>query len=865
MSEELLQRPVLGKIGKWDFINIVQTSLKQLKDEGLLKNISYPKYDNRKPDGLIVYKGEVLALVSNKVPKKLNKEKEIKDWVDVVKALNAKLLIITDVVSKTYWVNALTGNTIKDENGNEINTLFDIESDAVPKLIEQILDSVDKTTDQLKKIELKEPTKLARSVWQDIWIASADNPEVCLYTFVELFVFKYLSDLGILTGFNSFDRLLGLYSTNTDEEVLDYYATNIRKEIKNKFETNPEDGTTIINGSTFVNKKGEAVSGYSTAFKKVLLKFKAYEDEYGKFDHIHYEFKSKLFETFLKESISKKNWGQYFTPLKVVRAIVKMAKSDVKENASICDPACGVGKFLLEIFGDNPNKYYYFQNDQLKKKINLIGYDKGFEDKEQKTIILAKSNMLIYLSSLIREYSKNCSEFSTLFNETFKLQTKSVLGTLYFPTKDSYNLILTNPPYVVDGSTNIKDEIKKAHLQYHYNISCLGIEGLFVQWIIKALKPDGKAFIVLPQGVFDRIPDRKLRKYITDECIIDGIISLPKKTFFRNPKKTYVLAITKKGASEKDKAKIQEEPVFTYLVSTIGETLDIYRFELPNNNDLESAANLFNQFKNDKHHFKTEDPRCRIHPAKIFTDSQDNWDIDKLWSKDEKVHLGIEKQQNVLSVQEYVDSITKYNEILDKYKREISNLIDEKNKYIYAEISLLDNKYFQLTRGKRITRREINANIGDIPVYSSSQDESSVLGYMSESYLKENDLRLFDSPAILFNLDGSVGYSFIRNKPKYSFIDVVAALRPLDKNIDMEYLRIQLEKGIALSGASYSTKLYFGKIANYKITIKIPVDNKGKFDLALQKRLAQKYNLFHAIKTGMQERTKYLVETNIIF
>jgi len=862
MSEELLQRSVSEKIGKWTFINIVQTSLKQLKDEGLLKNISYPKYDNRKPDGLIVYKGEVLALVSNKVPKKLNKEKEIKDWVDVVKALNAKLLIITDVVSKTYWVNALTGNTIKDEDGNDINALFDIDSNGIPKLIEQILDSVDNTNDHLKKIELKEPTKLARSIWQDIWIASADDPEVCLYTFVELFVFKYLSDLGILTGFNSFDHLLGLYSTNTDEEVLDYYATNVRKEIKNKFETNPEDGTTIINGSTFVNKKGEAVSGYSTAFKKVLLKFKAYEDEYGKFDHIHYEFKSKLFETFLKESISKKNWGQYFTPLKVVRAIVKMAKSDVKENTSICDPACGVGKFLLEVFEDNPNKYYYFQNNQLKKKINLIGYDKGFEDKEQKTIILAKSNMLIYLSSLIKDHSKNCSEFSKLFNETFKLQTKSVLGTLFFPTKDSYNLILTNPPYVVDGSTNIKDEIKKAHLQYHYNIGCLGIEGLFIQWIIKALIPDGKAFIVLPQGVFDRIPDKKLRKYITDECIIDGIISLPKKTFFRNQKKTYILAITKKGGSEKDKADIQKDPVFTYLVSTIGETLDVYRFELPNN-DLDIAANLFNQFKNDKHHFKTDDKRFKLQPAKMFTHSQNNWDIDRLWSTEEKVALGIETQRTIVSVKEYAGLIEKYEGMLNKRKKDILGLTDEDGKYKFVDLSLLDKNHFELTRGKRITRKEINSNPGDICVYSSSQDEASVLGYISEPYLVNHDLRLFDKPAILFNLDGSVGHCFIRSAPKYSFIDVVAALRPLDKNIDMNYLRFELERQIIASGASYQSKLYFGKIANYGIKIRIPITEDGQFDVELQKELAQNYTLIAAIKAELQSQTKYLAEAQV--
>ena len=56
---------------------------------------------------------------------------------------------------------------------------------------------------------------------------------------------------------------------------------------------------------------------FSTKFLSVLMIF-------GTLENIDYDFKSKLFETFLKESISKKNWGQYFTPLKVVRAIVNM-------------------------------------------------------------------------------------------------------------------------------------------------------------------------------------------------------------------------------------------------------------------------------------------------------------------------------------------------------------------------------------------------------------------------------------------------------------------------------------------------------------------------------------------------------------
>ena len=102
-----------------------------------------------------------------------------------------------------------------------------------------------------------------------------------------------------------------------------------------------------------------------------------------------------MFETFLKESISKKNWGQYFTPLKVVRAIVKM--TDIVPGMKFCDPACGVGKFLLEPILEDMNKYYTVENGQLKRNVTLVGYDKGFDKEEQKTIILAKANMLIYV------------------------------------------------------------------------------------------------------------------------------------------------------------------------------------------------------------------------------------------------------------------------------------------------------------------------------------------------------------------------------------------------------------------------------------------------------------------------------------
>ncbi len=192
-------------------------------------------------------------------------------------------------------------------------------------------------------------------------MAAGATPENCLYSFVELFIFKYLSDLGILKDHRSYDFVMKMFENENEQVVLEYYDDQIRKHIKKDlFPVTTEDNTTIINGTIFVSKDEKAVEGYGSVFKKILKKFGDEKEGGGELKNIDKDFKSKLFETFLKESISKKNWGQYFTPLKVVRAIVKMAESDIKPDITICDPACGVGKFLLEplLINNNIEDFY---------------------------------------------------------------------------------------------------------------------------------------------------------------------------------------------------------------------------------------------------------------------------------------------------------------------------------------------------------------------------------------------------------------------------------------------------------------------------------------------------------------------------
>jgi hypothetical protein len=64
------------------------------------------------------------------------------------------------------------------------------------KIIKRILDSeISDKNSEFKDTIFVDPTNLAKSVWQDIYVATGKEPEKCLYNVVEIFIFKFLSDL----------------------------------------------------------------------------------------------------------------------------------------------------------------------------------------------------------------------------------------------------------------------------------------------------------------------------------------------------------------------------------------------------------------------------------------------------------------------------------------------------------------------------------------------------------------------------------------------------------------------------------------------------------------------------------------------
>ena len=853
MSEELLQRGLKNppRFGRWDFYNIGSTTVKTLKEHGIIRNVNYGDEEKKKVDALLVQKKNVIAVIEYKKPSEFKtaeqKKKAITQELEVARKLNAHIFIATDT-KETIWINVLTGNRIKDENSKELRINFDLKNEKLPDLYEKIIASINEKNDQIKPKELVNPTDLARSIWQDIWIASGESPTNSLYTFVELFIFKYLSDLGVLKGNFNFYQLYNSFKDNSVDEVLEIYAKSIRPQIKKLFPESSIDKTTVVNGSVFITHDGSADNRFSLLFKKVLTKFY----DYGKLEYIDYDFKSKLFESFLKESISKQNLGQFFTPLNVVRAIVEMAKDDIKAGYKICDPACGVGKFLLEAVKKHSD-FYEIKQEVLHPKVEIFGFDKGFEGKgeEQKTIIMAKANMLIYFSDLLKENPAITKEFAKLFNDSFKLKTNSILGTLADPVENEYDLILTNPPYVTTGVSALKEEIRKnGALSNYYKLLGAGAEGLFMEWIVKALKPNGKAFVVLPENFFFRPTDSNLRSFILEHCFIDGILSLPKKTFFSTVQQTSILCITKKNSIKE----IQKQPVFTYLISEIGEGRDVNRFSIEQD-DLKEAVELFRGFKGSPEYFikNNTDERCKTIPIKWFVENISGWSIEKLWTKEEKINLGINETETLVNLTDYKASIQDALENIENLKNELDTLTELPKNINYISKTL--DEIFEFESGNSVlTQLHINKNKGEYVVYSAKTKSEGVFGYINTYD--------FDTECIQITTNGVyAGTVFYRPQHRFSINGDARLLIKKHENLDYQYLLKELKEAFAEHSFNWENKPTVAKTKN--IQIKIPVDKNGNFSIKIQKELASNFNKIEFIKRSIAAEFEKLNKLNI--
>ena len=240
-------------------------------------------------------------------------------------------------------------------------------------------------------------------------------------------------------------------------------------------------------------------------------------------DEFHYSHSEKLgdaYEYLLSYMGSQGDAGQFRTPRHIIDFIVEIV--DPKKSERILDPACGTAGFLISSYKHIMNKSKSPKGKKLtaleRKKLsnNLVGYDIS---PDMTRISLVNMYLHNFTNPQIHEYDTLSSEDK--WNEF-------------------YDVILANPPFFSP----------KGGIQPHsrFGVDSKRAEVLFVDYIIQHLSQNGRAGIIVPEGIIFQTARayKALRKKLVEDCLV-GVISLPAGVFQPySGVKTSILVLDKK-------------------------------------------------------------------------------------------------------------------------------------------------------------------------------------------------------------------------------------------------------------------------------------------------------------------------------
>ena len=245
-------------------------------------------------------------------------------------------------------------------------------------------------------------------------------------------------------------------------------------------------------------------------------------------DGLSYEDSEQLgdaYEYLLSVLGSQGDLGQFRTPRHIIDMMVEIV--DPKKNDVILDPACGTAGFLISAY-----KHIIKENTD-KTPGDLMNFDERMEvlkhitgyDIEPSMVRIAEMNMFLHGAT-----DPDINEYDTLTDDS--------------KWEEKFNVILANPPFMTPKG-GIKPHNK-------FGIKASRSEVLFVDYIATHLRMDGRAGVIVPEGVIFQTGTayKELRKNLIENSLI-AVISLPGGVFQPySGVKTSILIMDKKKAKE---------------------------------------------------------------------------------------------------------------------------------------------------------------------------------------------------------------------------------------------------------------------------------------------------------------------------
>ena len=317
---------------------------------------------------------------------------------------------------------------------------------------------------------------------------------------------------------------LGLQPQFFVGEYADYSFSNIMSA-----PSNPKQFELYTKGIDLLQKRIDLPETFVSVFKDAFVPYRdaqtlhLFLNEIDKIPTDNTELLGTAFEDLLSIMGSQGDAGQFRTPRHIIDMIVEIVEP--KTGESILDPACGTAGFLISAYKKiNKQDLTIEERDKLINE-GLVGYDIN-----PNMVKLASVNLFLHGCK-----KPNIHLYDTLTEKDF--------------WKDNYDVILANPPFMTPKGGIRPHELFSA-------INANRSEVLFTYYIAKHLRRDGRAGIIVPEGVVFQSANayKNLRKMLVEENYLYAVISLPAGVF--NPYsgvKTSVLLFDKALARKTDK------------------------------------------------------------------------------------------------------------------------------------------------------------------------------------------------------------------------------------------------------------------------------------------------------------------------
>lgn len=224
---------------------------------------------------------------------------------------------------------------------------------------------------------------------------------------------------------------------------------------------------------------------------------------------------SIVFELLLRKTARLGAKGQFRTPRHIVHFMTELA--DPESNETVFDPACGTGGFLL-------SAKRHIEVGQNADTQQLIIDADGFCHVKENTASLVEPPRLEGADNdkaMVRIGIINMILHGV---ENFHIRYKNSLQEDFTDAAPKYDVIISNPPF------GIKDRESHPYSRYGFTTS----ELQFLEKSLDALKPHGRAVIIVPEGILSNsnAQYRRARQMLLDSnCCLDAVISLPSGAF----------------------------------------------------------------------------------------------------------------------------------------------------------------------------------------------------------------------------------------------------------------------------------------------------------------------------------------------